>query len=52
MLVLAAFAVLLILFGYDRNIDKQIRRRNDQMLLDFAEIVSKLSLLYEVYCDD
>jgi len=46
-LLLALAAVFLILFGYDRNLDKRIRKRNEQMMLDFSEIVSKLSLLYE-----
>ena len=46
-LLLALIAALVILFGYDRKLDQQIRKRNEEMMLDFSEIVSKLSLLYE-----
>ncbi len=46
-LVLGIAAVLIIAFGYEKTLDKKLKQRKEQMLLDFTEIVSKLSLLYE-----
>ena len=46
-LLLAAGAVILILLFYDRNLEKQVKKRQEQMMLDFTEIVTKLSLLYD-----
>ncbi|MBQ9031936.1 MAG: hypothetical protein IJ106_10880 [Parasporobacterium sp.] len=46
-LILAAAAVLLILLFYDRTLEQKVRKRKEQMMMDFTEIVSKLSLLYD-----
>lgn len=46
-LVLGIAAVIVIAFGYEKTLDKKLKQRKEQMLLDFTEIVSKLSLLYE-----
>lgn len=46
-LILGLLAVVLIAFTYDQNLEKQVKKRKEQMLIDFTEIVSKLSLLYE-----
>lgn len=46
-LILALAAVFAILVLYDRKLEEKMKARNDQMLVDFTEIVSKLSLLYE-----
>ena len=44
-LVLAAGAVAF--FGYERKLSEKLKERREQMMSDFAEIVFKLSLLYE-----
>ena len=46
-LLLAAGAVIVILLFYDRNLEKQVKKRQEQMMVDFTEIVTKLSLLYD-----
>ena len=46
-LLLALCAGVLILLFYDRNLEQKVKKRQDEMMLDFTEIVSKLSLLYE-----
>lgn len=46
-LILALLALLAIVLVYDRNLEDQIKKRQEQMLLDFTEIVTKLNLLYE-----
>ncbi len=46
--LILGFIVLVVIFiGYDKNLENKIKRRNEQMSMDFAEIVSKLSILYE-----
>lgn len=47
LLILGIFAIIAIVVFYDKAIEDKIRKRNDQMMMDFTEIVSKLSLLYE-----
>lgn len=46
-LILAAAAIILIPFLYDRSLEKQNQKRQEQLMTDFTEIVSKLTLLYE-----
>ena len=45
LLGLAAFAAALIL--PDRMLESRVKKRNDELMLDFTEIVSKLSLLHD-----
>lgn len=45
LLGLAAAAVIFLL--YDRRLEEQVKKRKEQMMMDFPEIVSKLTLLYE-----
>ncbi len=47
LLLLGIFAIIAIIVFYDKAMADKIRKRNDQMMMDFTEIVSKLSLLYE-----
>lgn len=46
-LILALIALVVILIGYDKTLENKVKKRQEQMTMDFAEIVSKLSLLYE-----
>ena len=46
-LLLGMLALGLIAFFYDSNLKKEVEKRNDELMMDFSEIVSKLSLLYE-----
>ncbi|MCF0142175.1 MAG: hypothetical protein HUJ75_02230 [Parasporobacterium sp.] len=46
-LVLGLVALIAILIVFDRTLDDKLKKRREQMMMDFAEIVSKLSLLYE-----
>ena len=46
-LLLAVCAAVLILLFYDRRLEQRLKKRQEEMMLDFTEIVSKLSLLYE-----
>ncbi len=46
-LILGIFAIAIIFIGYDKGLESKIKKRNEQMNMDFAEIVSKLSILYE-----
>ena len=46
-LILGILAVFLIAFSYDKTLEKELKKRKEEMLIDFTEIVSKLSLLYE-----
>ena len=46
-LVLAVCAAVMILLFYDRSLEQKVKKRQDQMMMDFTEIVSKLSLLYD-----
>ena len=45
--ILIVIAVIAMAVLYDRTLDQQIKKRQDEMTLDFTEIVFKLSLLYE-----
>ena len=47
LLLLGIFALIAIAVFYDKALEDKVKKRNDQMMLDFTEIVSKLSLLYE-----
>lgn len=42
--LVAAFAIFIL---YDKTLEEKAKKRQDQLLLDFTEIVFKLSLLYE-----
>lgn len=46
-LILALIALIVILVGYDKMLENKAKKRQEQMTMDFAEIVSKLSILYE-----
>ncbi len=46
-LLLGLSVVIVLAFGYDRSLEKKVRERREEMMIDFTEIVSKLSLLYE-----
>ena len=46
-LVLALCSFIAVLLFYDRSLEEKTRKRQSQMLSDFAEIVSKLRLLYD-----
>ena len=43
--LLIIVASLAIFFGKDNDISKQIAKRNDQLLYDYPEVISKLALL-------
>jgi len=45
--ILSLIAVIAIVLGYDKSLERKVKKRQDEMLMDFTEIVSKLSLLYE-----
>ncbi len=46
-LILGIIALAVIFIGYDKSLEKKVKKRNEQMNMDFAEIVSKLGILYE-----
>lgn len=46
-LILAILAAVMIALLYERRLKERLKKRQDQMMMDFSEIVSKLSLLYE-----
>ena len=46
-LLLGLSVVIVLAFGYDRSLEKKVRERREEMMIDYTEIVSKLSLLYE-----
>lgn len=46
-LILGIIALVAIFIGYDKGLENKVKKRNEQMTMDFAEIVSKLSILYE-----
>ncbi|MBE6016333.1 MAG: hypothetical protein E7233_01815 [Lachnospiraceae bacterium] len=46
-LLFGAAATVFLIFAYDRTLENKLKARQDEMLLDFTEIVFKLSLLYE-----
>ena len=47
LLLLGVLAILVLIFGYDKLLEERIKDREDQLMIDFTEIVFKLSLLYE-----
>lgn len=45
--LLGLLAAAVIAFGLDRQLEGKVKKRKEQMMIDFSEIVSKLSLMYE-----
>lgn len=46
-LIFAGICAVAVFFLYNKKLEDRVRSRNDQMIIDFTEIVFKLSLLYE-----
>ncbi len=46
-LLFGAVVTVFLIFVYDRTLENRLKARQDEMVLDFTEIVFKLSLLYE-----
>lgn len=46
-LILGAVLIAAVLIGLDKGLEETVKKRKAQMTLDFSEIVSKMSLLYE-----
>ena len=46
-LLLGLLLIGAVLVGLDKGLEEKVKKRKAQMTLDFSEIVSKLSLLYE-----
>lgn len=46
-LILGLLAVVVLAVFYDRGLEKKVKKRQEEMMIDFTEIVSKLTLLYE-----
>ena len=46
-LILCLLAAIVLAVGYDKRLEEKVRRRKEEMMIDFSEIVSKMSLLYE-----
>ncbi len=46
-LILGAVLIAVVLIGLDKGLEETVKKRKAQMTLDFSEIVSKMSLLYE-----
>ena len=46
-LILGAVLIAAALIGLDKGLEETVKKRKAQMTLDFSEIVSKMSLLYE-----
>ena len=46
-LILGAVLIAIALIGLDKRLEEAVKKRKAQMTLDFSEIVSKMSLLYE-----
>jgi len=47
LLLLGLIAIVVIFVGFDKRLEEKVKKRNEEMMIDFTEIVSKLSLLYE-----
>ena len=47
LLLLCFLAVIAVFFFYDRGLEEKLKKRKEEMMTDFPEIVSKLNLLYE-----
>lgn len=45
--LLGLLAAAVIAVGLDRQLEDKVKKRKEQMMIDFSEIVSKLSLMYE-----
>lgn len=45
--VLGLLAIIVLAVFYDRTLEQKVKKRQEEMMIDFTEIVSKLSLLYE-----
>ena len=46
LLILALIAIVVVFIGFDKSLEEKVKKRNEEMMIDFTEIVSKLSLLY------
>ena len=46
-LLLLVLAAIMIAASFERRLRDRLKKRQEQMMMDFSEIVSKLSLLYE-----
>lgn len=46
-LILGLLLIVAVLIGLDKGLEEKVKKRKAQMTMDFSEIVSKLSLLYE-----
>jgi len=46
-IAMAVMAIIAIIILYDRNLENRVNRRNEALMMDFARIVPKLSLLYD-----
>ena len=46
-LILGIIAAAAVMMSYDRRLEEENKKRKEEMMLDFSEIVSKLSLLYD-----
>lgn len=46
-LLLGTAAIIFLFFAFDKTLENRLKARQDEMALDFTEIVFKLSLLYE-----
>ena len=44
-LILGLILSVVIFFGFDKDLENKIKKREDQMMLDYSDIVSKLTLL-------
>ena len=45
--ILGLLGAVAIAVFYDRQLEQKVKKRQEEMMIDFTEIVSKLSLLYE-----
>ena len=45
-MILALIAIVVVFIGFDKSLEEKVKKRNEEMMIDFTEIVSKLSLLY------
>lgn len=46
-LILGLLGAVVLAVFYDRQLEQKVKKRQEEMMIDFTEIVSKLSLLYE-----
>lgn len=45
--ILGLLALVVLAVFYDRTLEQKVKKRQEEMMIDFTEIVSKLTLLYE-----